>query len=290
MVKTNRKTDKPLGVIDSKRKKINPLWITCIVSGTFVLIASLIVLWVAANKRSEIESVTSASSQSAKELEAREAFLTTRKAYLEKMSRTDYSTSLRTTITQPGDSIQVGWRQLAAVDWAQSIKSDLKDARNTRNNPLYRFNETPALEVLKLQTMGMLSEIAAGNTDFYIGYTRTDGTKVEEKLSAGGAAYLALGKLEAIDLANTLTSIPEVNYPRIVTDISGVNESYVLALRGLLQAQGYTDSLDRLRDASKTADEIELLKQLNQQKLRELRKDAPEPRPVLKGKSNKGGS
>ncbi len=274
-------------VIDGKKlKKVNPFLITFFAASMFVLMGTVIALKVAADRRNEIASVTSISSQSAKELEAREAFLTTRKAYLEKMSRTDYATNLRTTINQPGESIQVGWRQQAAADWAQSIKSDLKDLRNTRNHPLYRVHETPALEVLKLQSMGMLSEIAAGNSDFYFGYTRTDGVRVEEKLSAGGAAYLVLGKLEAIDLANSLTSIPEVNYSTMLGDISRVNESYVLGMRSLLQAQGYTDPVERLRDAAKTADEIQFMQELNRQKVRELQKPSKsEPKLTSKGGS-----
>ncbi len=276
-------------IIDGKKlKKVNPFLITFFAASVFILLGTVIALKVAADQRNEIASVTSMSSQSAKELEAREVFLTTRKAYLEKMSRTDYATNLRTTINQPGESIQVGWRQQAAADWAQSIKSDLRDLRNTRKHPLYRVSETPALEVLKLQSMGMLSEIAAGNSDFYFGYTRTDGVKVEERLSAGAAAYLVLGKMEAIDLANTLTSIPEVNYSTMLGDISRVNESYVLGLRSLLQAQGYTDPVERLRDAAKTADEIELMQELNRQKVRELQKPRLEPKPVNSG--NGGGS
>ncbi len=275
-------------VINGKKvKKVNPSVITFFAGSVFLLFCTVIALKVATDKKNEIASITSTSAQSAKELEAREAFLTTRKAYLEKLSRTDYSTNLRTAIAQPGDSIQVGWRQLAAADWAQSIKSDLKDLRNTRNHPLYRVHETPALEVLKLQSMTMLSEIAAGNTDFYFGYRRTDGTKVEEKLSTGGAAYLVLGKLEAIDLANSLISIPEVNYSMMLADISRVNESYVLSLRSLLQAQGYTDPVERLRDAAKTADEIQFMQELNRQKVHEiqLKPIAPEPKLVERGGS-----
>lgn len=297
MVPNKKKADL-LGVLDGSKKikKINPLVLTSIVGSLFTLVAVLMVLKVSADKRNELASVNSLSSQSAQVIKARENFLTTRKAYVEKLNRTDYSTNIRTNIDPAsGEGVQTGWRQLSGAKWSQDIKSDLSNLRNDPKHPLYRMGETPALEVLKLQTLGTLSEIAAGNTTFYVGYVKTDGTKVEQKLSTGAAAYLTLGKLEAIDLANTLESIPEVNFSLMLNDIGKVNESYVLALRGYLQAQGYKDPVDQLGDARKTADEIQLLQDLKNQKLRDIQKPsqsqdiqkfAPEPRPVLRRNQN----
>lgn len=75
MVPNKKKTDL-LGVLDGKKiKKINPLVLTSIVGSLFTLVAVLMVLKVSADKRNELASVNSLSSQSAQVVQARESTL-----------------------------------------------------------------------------------------------------------------------------------------------------------------------------------------------------------------------
>ena len=105
-----------------------------------------------------------------------------------------------------------------------------------------------ALAIMKQDTMDALIEVAAGNNSFTYSYTKTDGTKVEQRLGTGGAAVLLLGKLEAIDYAENLQNRPIVDLNQMVTQIQTVQEPYALSQANYLRVQGYKDPVRQLSE------------------------------------------
>ena len=105
-----------------------------------------------------------------------------------------------------------------------------------------------ALAIAKQDTMDALVEVASGNNSFTYSYTKTDGTKVEQRLGTGGAAVLLLGKLEAIDYAENLQNRPMVDLNQMVTQIQTVQEPYALSQANYLRVQGYKDPVRQLSE------------------------------------------
>ena len=122
-------------------------------------------------------------------------------------------------------------------------------------------------------------EVAAGNNSFTYAYTKTDGTKVEQRLDTGGAAALLLGKLEAIDYAENLQNRPIVDLNQMVTQIQTVQEPYALSQANYLRVQGYKDPVRQLS-------EVPLIRQRIAESLRKRRLKLQQ---LKKSKQDKGG-
>ena len=122
-------------------------------------------------------------------------------------------------------------------------------------------------------------EVAAGNNSFTYAYTKTDGTKVEQRLDTGGAAALLLGKLEAIDYAENLQNRPIVDLNQMVTQIQTVQEPYALSQANYLRVLGYKDPVRQLS-------EVPLIRQRIAESLRKRRLKLQQ---LKKSKQDKGG-
>lgn len=171
-----------------QRGKANiALWTTCSTVAAVCVIATvaLMVGWkqqIPANQTSEVQQAKAQVSQ-------------LRETYLEKLSRTDYNIDkLSSYSSVEGRPNLTGWRQMAAALWGQQLKSQISAMQNDQDSGFYRLHYMPALEIVKFNSLDVLLEAASGNDSFYWGYRKTDGTKVEEKISIGAAAVMILGK------------------------------------------------------------------------------------------------
>lgn len=225
-----------------KRQRVKAniaLWTTCSTVAAVCVIATvaLIVGWkqqIPANQVSEVQQAKAQVSQ-------------LREVYLEKLSRTDYNIDkLSSYSSVEGAPNLTGWRQMAAALWGQQLKSQISAMQNDQDSGFYRLHYMPALEIVKFNSLDVLLEAASGNDSFYWGYRKTDGTKVEEKISTGAAAVMILGKLEAIDYAQNLESQPSVDLNQMLIQIRNAQEPYSLAQAQLLRSRGYSDPVEQL--------------------------------------------
>ncbi|NJO65796.1 MAG: phage terminase large subunit family protein, partial [Richelia sp. RM2_1_2] len=170
------------------------------------------------------------------------------------------------------ERILTGWRQLSAAQWSGQLLQEVNTAQNNDKSPFFRLHHMAALAIIKQDTMDALIEVAAGNDSFTYTYIKTDGTKVEQKLSTGGAAVLLLGKLEAIDYAENLQNRPMVDLNQIVTQIQSVQEPYALSQANYLRVQGYKDPVRQLSEVPIIRERIAESLRLRRLKLQQLKK------------------
>ncbi len=189
-----------------------------------------------------------------------------REVYLEKLSRTDYNIDhLSSYSSNEGAPNLTGWRQMSAALWGQQLKSQISAMQNDENSGFYRLHYMPALEIVKFNSLDVLLEAASGNDTFYWGYRKTDGTKVEEKIPIGAVAVMILGKLEAIDYAQSLESQPVVDLNQMLVQIRNAQQPYSLAQAQLLRARGYSDPVEQLAQVGEIREKIK--KQQEERKL-----------------------
>jgi phage terminase large subunit GpA-like protein len=244
----------------SLRKKVNvPLLTTCATVGAVSLIGivALTVGWkqqIPANQSSEVQKAKSQVSE-------------LREVYLEKLSRTDYNINQLASYSSEGTPTLTGWRQLAAALWGQQLKGEIAKMQSDDKSGFYRLHYMPALEIVKFNSLDVLLEAASGNDSFYWGYRKTDGTKVEEKISTGAAAVMILGKLEAIDYAQNLESQPSVDLNQMLIQIRNAQEPYSLAQAQLLRTRGYLDPVEQLTKVGEIRDKIKQQEQERKQYL-----------------------
>jgi phage terminase large subunit GpA-like protein len=231
------------------RKKVNvPLLTTCATVGAVSLIGivALTVGWkqqIPANQSSEVQKAKAQVSQ-------------LREVYLEKLSRTDYNINQLASYSSEGTPTLTGWRQLASALWGQQLKGEIAKMQSDDKSGFYRLHYMPALEIVKFNSLDVLLEAASGNDSFYWGYRKTDGTKVEEKISTGAAAVMILGKLEAIDYAQNLESQPSVDLNQMLIQIRNAQEPYSLAQAQLLRSRGYSDPVEQLARVREIREQI----------------------------------
>jgi phage terminase large subunit GpA-like protein len=251
-------------------KKVNvPLLTTIATVGAVSLIGivALTVGWkqqIPANQSSEVQKAKS------KVAEVREV-------YLEKLSRTDYNINQLASYSSEGTPTLTGWRQLAAALWGQQLKGEISKMQSDDKSGFYRLHYMPALEIVKFNSLDVLLEAASGNDTFYWGYRKTDGTKVEEKISTGAAAVMILGKLEAIDYAQNLESQPSVDLNQMLIQIRNAQEPYSLAQAQLLRARGYSDPVEQLARVREISEQIKQQEQERKQYLEGM-KETVRPR------------
>ena len=186
------------------------LWVCCATVGLgSVLSAAAIVV----GRRSEVSPTISNVNRALEITQSR------RRAYIEKLTRTDFNANELQNYSIDGGGILTGWRQLGAAQWSGEILQDITQQQNNENSAFFRLHHMAALAIAKQDTMDALVEVASGNNSFTYSYTKTDGTKVEQRLGTGGAAVLLLGKLEAIDYAENLQNRPIVDFNQMVTQI-----------------------------------------------------------------------
>ncbi len=215
------------------------LWVCCATVGLgSVLAAAAIII----GRRGEVPSTVSAITR------AKEITDSRRRIYIEKLTRTDFNPDELQNFSVDGSVTLTGWRQLAAAQWSGEILQNINNQQSNENSPFFRLHHMAALAITKLDTMDALIEVAAGNNSFTYSYIKTDGTKVEQKLSTGGAAVLLLGKLEAIDYAENLQNRPIVDLNQMVTQIQTVQEPYALSQANYLRVQGYKDPVRQLSE------------------------------------------
>jgi phage terminase large subunit GpA-like protein len=240
------------------RKKVNvPLLTTCATVGALSLIGivALTVGWkqqIPANQSSEVQ-------------KAKSQVAELREVYLEKLSRTDYNINQLASYSSEGTPTLTGWRQLASALWGQQLKGEISKMQSDDKSGFYRLHYMPALEIVKFNSLDVLLEAASGNDSFYWGYRKTDGTKVEEKISTGAAAVMILGKLEAIDYAQNLESQPSVDLNQMLIQIRNAQEPYSLAQAQLLRcpwqpssmvSRGYSDPVEQLARVREIREQI----------------------------------
>ena len=215
------------------------LWVCCATVGLGSVLAAAAII---VGRRGEVPSTVSAITR------AKEIADSRRRVYIEKLTRTDFNPDELQNSSVNGEVTLTGWRQLAAAQWSSEILQDIAQQQNNENSAFFRLHHMAALAIAKLDTMDALIEVAAGNNSFNYSYTKTDGTKVEQKLSTGGAAVLLLGKLEAIDYAENLQNQPMVDLNQVVTQIQTVQEPYALSQANYLRVQGYKDPVRQLSE------------------------------------------
>ncbi|BAZ40343.1 hypothetical protein NIES4101_63040 [Calothrix sp. NIES-4101] len=231
------------------RKKVNvPLLTTCATVGAVSLIGivALTVGWkqqIPTNQASEVQQAKAQVSQ-------------LREVYLEKLSRTDYNINQLASYSSEGTPTLTGWRQLAAALWGQQLKGEIAKMQSDDKSGFYRLHYMPALEIVKFNSLDVLLEAASGNDTFYWGYRKTDGTRVEEKISTGAAAVMILGKLEAVDYAQNLESQPSVDLNQMLIQIRNAQEPYSLAQAQLLRSRGYSDPVEQLARVREIREQI----------------------------------
>ncbi|NJR20040.1 MAG: phage terminase large subunit family protein [Calothrix sp. CSU_2_0] len=232
----------------SQRKVNVPLLTTCATVGAVSLIGivALTVGWKQQIPASQSTEVQKAKSQVAE----------LREVYLEKLSRTDYNINQLASYSSEGTPTLTGWRQLAAALWGQQLKGEIAKMQSDDKSGFYRLHHMPALEIVKFNSLDVLLEAASGNDTFYWGYRKTDGTKVEEKISTGAAAVMILGKLEAIDYAQNLESQPSVDLNQMLIQIRNAQEPYSLAQAQLLRTRGYSDPVEQLARVREIREQI----------------------------------
>jgi phage terminase large subunit GpA-like protein len=201
-----------------------------------------------------------------------------REVYLEKLSRTDYNIDqLSSYSSVEGAPTLTGWRQMAAALWGQQLRSQISAMQANEKSDFYRLHYMPALEIVKFNSLDVLLEAASGNDTFYWGYRKTDGTKVEEKISTGAAAVMVLGKLEAIDYAQNLESQPSVDLNQMLIQIRNAQEPYSLAQAQLLRTRGYSDPVEQLTKVGEIRDKIKRQEEQRRLYLQQMKK----PKPVV---------
>jgi hypothetical protein len=215
------------------------LWVCCATVGLGSVLAAAAII---VGRRGEVPSTVSAVNR------AKEIADSRRRVYIEKLTRTDFNPDELQNSSVNGEVTLTGWQQLAAAQWSSEILQDITQQQNNENSAFFRLHHMAALAIAKLDTMDALVEVAAGNNSFTYSYTKTDGTKVEQKLGIGGAAVLLLGKLEAIDYAENLQNRPMVDLNQIVTQIQTVQEPYALSQANYLRVQGYKDPVRQLSE------------------------------------------
>ncbi|NJL61507.1 MAG: phage terminase large subunit family protein [Methylacidiphilales bacterium] len=257
------------------QKKVNvPLLTTCATVGAVSLIGivALTVGWkqqIPANQSSEVQKAKAQVSQ-------------LREVYLEKLSRTDYNINQLASYSSEGTPTLTGWRQLTAALWGQQLKGEISKMQSDEKSGFYRLHYMPALEIVKFNSLDVLLEAASGNDTFYWGYRKTDGTKVEEKISTGAAAVMVLGKLEAIDYAQNLESQPSVDLNQMLIQIRNAQEPYSLAQAQLLRTRGYSDPVEQLAQVGEIRDKIKRQEEQRRLYLQQMKK---KPKAVSNKKS-----
>ncbi len=254
-----------------KKKKANiALWTACSTVGAVSVIGAvaLMVGWkqqIPGNQVSEVQQAKTQVSQ-------------LREVYLEKLSRTDYNIDqLSSYSSVEGAPTLTGWRQMAAALWGQQLKGEISKMQANEKSGFYRLHYMPALEIVKFNSLDVLLEAASGNDTFYWGYRKTDGTKVEEKISTGAAAVMVLGKLEAIDYAQNLESQPSVDLNQMLIQIRNAQEPYSLAQAQLLRTRGYSDPVEQLTKVGEIRDKIKRQEEQRRLYLQQMKK----PKPVV---------
>jgi phage terminase large subunit GpA-like protein len=233
----------------SSRKKVNvPLLTTCATVGAVSLIGivALTLGWkqqIPANQSSEVQ-------------QAKSKVAELREVYLEKLSRTDYNINQLASYSSEGTPTLTGWRQMTAALWGQQLKGEISKMQANEKSGFYRLHYMPALEIVKFNSLDVLLEAASGNDTFYWGYRKTDGTKVEEKISTGAVAVMVLGKLEAIDYAQNLESQPSVDLNQMLIQVRNAQEPYSLAQAQLLRTRGYSDPVEQLARVREIREQI----------------------------------
>lgn len=246
------------------------LWVCCATVGLgSVLSAAAIVV----GRRSEVAPAVSTVNRALEITQSR------RRAYIEKLTRTDFNPNELQNYSIDGGGILTGWRQLGAAKWSGEILQDINQQQNNENSAFFRLHHMAALAIAKQDTMDALVEVASGNDSFTYSYTKTDGTKVKQRLGSGGAAVLLLGKLEAIDYAENLQNRPIVDFNQMVTQIQTVQEPYALSQANYLRVQGYKDPVRQLSEVPKIRQRIAESLRKRRLKLQQLKKSKP----------NKGG-
>ena len=246
------------------------LWVCCATVGLgSVLSAAAIVV----GRRSEVSPTISNVNRALEITQSR------RRAYIEKLVRTDFNPNELQNYSVDGSGILTGWRQLGAAQWSGEILQDINKQQSNENSAFFRLHHMAALAIAKQDTMDALVEVASGNNSFTYSYTKTDGTKVEQRLGTGGASVLLLGKLEAIDYAENLQNRPIVDFNQMVTQIQTVQEPYALSQANYLRVQGYKDPVRQLSEVPKIRQRIAESLRKRRLKLQQLKKSKP----------NKGG-
>jgi phage terminase large subunit GpA-like protein len=232
-----------------KKKKANiALWTACstVAAVSVIGAVALMVGWKQQIPGNQVSEVQQAKSKVAE----------LREVYLEKLSRTDYNINQLASYSSEGAPTLTGWRQMAAALWGQQLRSQISTMQANEKSGFYRLHYMPALEIVKFNSLDVLLEAASGNDTFYWGYRKTDGTKVEEKISTGAAAVMVLGKLEAIDYAQNLESQPSVDLNQMLIQIRNAQEPYSLAQAQLLRTRGYSDPVEQLTKVGEIRDKI----------------------------------
>ncbi|NJN10813.1 MAG: phage terminase large subunit family protein [Richelia sp. RM1_1_1] len=202
---------------------------------------------------------------------AKETVIARRRVYIEKLTRTDFNADELQNHSVDGEGILTGWRQLGAAQWSNEILQEINTQQNNEKSPFFRLHHMAALAITKQDTMDTLVEVAAGNNTFTYSYVKTDGTKVEQRLSTGGAAVLLMGKLEAIDYAENLQNRPMVDFNQVVTQIQTVQEPYALSQANYLRVQGYKDPVRQLSEVPIIRSSIAESLRLRRLKLQQLK-------------------
>ncbi|WP_414620831.1 phage terminase large subunit family protein [Calothrix sp. CCY 0018] len=260
-------SDSP-GVVRKRSRKIDiVLWVCCATVGLgSVLAAAAIVV----GRSGEVPSTISNITRAKEIVEAR------RRVYIEKLTRTDFNPDELQNYSADGGVTLTGWRQLSAAQWSGEILQNINNQQSNERSAFFRLHHMAALAITKQDAMDALVEVAAGNNTFTYSYTKTDGTKVEQRLSTGGAAVLLLGKLEAIDYAENLQNRPIVDLNQMVTQIQTVQEPYALSQANYLRVQGYKDPVRQLSEVpiirQRIAESLRL-RRLKLQKLKEPLQD-----------------
>lgn len=246
------------------------LWVCCATIGLGSVLAAAAII---VGRRSDVTPTVSAVNRAKVQMQSH------RRVYIEKLTRTDFNPNELQNYSIDGGGILTGWRQLGAAQWSGEILQDINKQQSNENSAFFRLHQMAALAIIKQDTVDALIEVAAGNNSFTYSYTKTDGTKVEQRLSTGGAAVLLLGKLEAIDYAENLQNRPIVDLNQMVTQIQTVQEPYALSQANYLRAQGYKDPVRQLSEVPSIRQRIAESLRKRRLKLQQLKKSKP----------NKGG-
>ncbi len=239
------------------------LWVCCATVGLgSVLAAAAIVM----GRKGELAPQVSAVNRVQKMMHSR------RRVYIEKLTRTDFNPNELQNYSVDGSATLTGWRQLGAAQWSGELLESINFEQSSEKSPFYRLHHMAALAITKQDTIDALVEVAAGNNSFTYSYIKTDGTKVEQKLSTGGASVLLLGKLEAIDYAENLQNRPIVDLNRMVTQIQTVQEAYALSQANYLRVQGYKDPVRQLSEVPMIRSRIAESLRKRKLKLQQLKK------------------
>ncbi|MGB3640717.1 MAG: phage terminase large subunit family protein [Rivularia sp. (in: cyanobacteria)] len=239
------------------------LWVCCATVGLGSVLAAAAII---VGKHGEVPSTVSAITRAKEVVEAR------RRVYIEKLTRTDFNPDELQNYSVDGSATLTGWRQLGAAQWSSEILQSINNQQSNEKSAFFRLHHMAALAITKQDTMDALVEVASGNNTFTYSYTKTDGTKVEQRLSTGGAAVLLLGKLEAIDYAENLQNRPIVDLNQMVTQIQTVQEPYALSQANYLRVQGYKDPVRQLSEVPLIRQRIAESLRLRRLKLQQLKK------------------